>query len=350
MKPLTLDKVASVTYNCNLDREVRVGNEFPCQSGDVVAVRVKNSKSTYNVLELPTGRFSSLKPGDIIAGALGHRRALQGYAGVVPDSLAVGDTVQLLNMGGVLGHCTSASAEVGPPFECEVLGQVLEFPFLGSRTGIPANIARQVGPLDETLSPNLPPVLAIVGTCMNSGKTQACANLIQEFTREHRRVAACKVTGVSLRRDVLGMADAGAHPVTSFTDLGVVTSSRETAPAVTRTLLNRLAKDRPDLIVVELGDGLMGDYGVDAIFQCADLRDAFTSVVLAANDPVGAWGGTELLRNTFEAQIAAITGPCTDNEAGSGAVTRTTGCLALNARSQARELAAQLLASLGVVG
>lgn len=347
MKPLTLDKVASVTYNLGLDREVRVSEEFPCQAGDVVAVRVKNSKSTYNVLELPTGRFSSLKPGDVVAGALGHRRALQGYAGVVPDSLAVGDTVHLLNMGGVIGHCTSASAEVGPPFECEVLGQVLEFPYLGKRQGEPANIGRHVGSLDGKLDDGLAPVLAIVGTCMNSGKTQACTNLIQEFTRRRKRVAGCKVTGVSLRRDVLGMADAGAHPVMSFTDLGVVTSSRATAPAVTTTLLNRLNRENPDLIVVELGDGLMGDYGVDAILEDQALRNCFRALVLAASDPVGAWGGAEIIRSTYGCELTAITGPCTDNAAGSEAVNRSTGVPALNARFEFSALADLVLEAVG---
>ncbi|MCA9320579.1 MAG: hypothetical protein KDB53_07585, partial [Planctomycetes bacterium] len=81
MKPLTLDKIASVTLNCQLAREVRVGPDFPCREGDIVAVRVLNAKSSYNTLELCSGRFSQLKPGDIVAGALGHRRALRGFAG-----------------------------------------------------------------------------------------------------------------------------------------------------------------------------------------------------------------------------------------------------------------------------
>ena len=75
MRPLVLDKIASVTMNCNLSREVRVGDRYPCLEGDVLAVRILNRKSTYNQLELPSGRFSALNLGDVIAGALGHRHA-----------------------------------------------------------------------------------------------------------------------------------------------------------------------------------------------------------------------------------------------------------------------------------
>ena len=111
MKSVVLDKIASVTLNCRLAREVKLGDEIPCKEGDVVAVRVLTRKSTYNTLELTTGRFSLVKPGDIIAGALGHRRALLGYAGHIPTSLAPGDKINILNLGGVLGICPSIHAD-----------------------------------------------------------------------------------------------------------------------------------------------------------------------------------------------------------------------------------------------
>ena len=106
---------------------------------------------------------------------------------------------------------------------------------------------------------------------------------------------AAKATGVSLRRDILAMEDAGARQTQIFTDLGVVTTQRSNAPTLTRSMLTRLAEPGPDVIVLELGDGLLGDYGVDAILEAADLRAGFSAVVLAANDPVGVWGGLRLL-------------------------------------------------------
>ena len=93
MKAVVLDKIASVTRACGLKREVRVSATIPCEEGVVVAVRVLHDKSTYNVLELPSGRMAQVKRGDVVAGALGHRQALFGYSGHLPERLAPGDTV-----------------------------------------------------------------------------------------------------------------------------------------------------------------------------------------------------------------------------------------------------------------
>lgn len=347
MRTVLLDKVASVTTNVKLRKDVRVSNEFPCQAGDVVAVRITNQKSTYSTLELTTGRMSSLKPGDVIAGALGHRNALQGYTGVVPTELKVGDTINVLNMGGVLGMCTSYSPLVGPPFECEVLGQVLDFPYLASRVGVPANIARELPALDSETQAHGIPVVAVIGTCMNAGKTEACMTLIQQLTRQGKRVAAAKATGVSLRRDVLGMEDAGAFKTLVFTDLGVVTTCAQTGAGLARTLINRLAEEKPDIIVLELGDGLLGEYGVDAILADAGIRSAFTATMLAAGDPVAAWGGVQLMRERYGLTPSVITGPATDNAAGTQLIQNLLGVPGINARQSGPELAACIQAALG---
>lgn len=342
MKTVVLDKVASVTRSCQLKREVRLTPDIPCEEGVVVAVRVLTEKSTYNQLELPTGRMAQVKRGDIIVGALGHRHALFGYAGHLPTSLAPGDRVHLLNMGGVLGICDSVSPDLGPPFECEVLGAVLHFPFLGERIGVAARIGGL--PLDA----NAPvmtggvPVVALVGSCMNCGKTAAACALVREMSHAGLTVDGLKATGVSLRRDVLAMEDAGARATAIFTDLGVVSTTDANAAPVTRTLLTRLAANRPDAIVAELGDGLLGAYGVAAILEDEKIRNAFTAVVLAANDPVAAWGGVRMLRERFGIEPAAVTGPATDNLAGTRIIEEQLGVPAINARLDAARLTARI--------
>ncbi|HEX6864974.1 MAG TPA: hypothetical protein VF414_19240 [Thermoanaerobaculia bacterium] len=342
MKTVVLDKVSSVTRSCQLKREVRLTPDIPCEEGVVVAVRVLHDKSTYNQLELPSGRMAQVKRGDIVVGALGHRHALFGYAGHLPTSLAPGDRIHLLNMGGVLGICDSVSPDLGPPFECEVLGAVLHFPYLGERIGVAARIGGL--PLDE----NAPvmtggvPVVALVGSCMNCGKTAAACALVRELSHGGLTVDGFKATGVSLRRDVLAMEDAGARTTAIFTDLGVVTTTAANAASVTRTLLTRLAANRPDAIVAELGDGLLGAYGVAAILEDEKIRKAFTAVVLAANDPVAAWGGVRMLRERFGIEPAAVTGPATDNLAGTQIIEEQLGVPAINARLDAARLTARI--------
>ncbi|MCK5326744.1 MAG: hypothetical protein KAJ57_12070, partial [Woeseiaceae bacterium] len=245
----------------------------------------------------------------------------------------VGDTIQLLNIGGVLGVCDSANPDVGLPFDCEVLGTVLHFPYLGERIGVPARAGEQTFDGDATLNTNGVPVIALAGTCMDSGKTAAACAIVGRLRHRGFHVAACKATGVSLRRDILAMEDAGATETMIFSDLGIVTTTAENGPALTRALLTTLAGHRPDVIVLELGDGLLGAYGVEAILSDASIRDALTAVVLCANDPVAAWGGARILREQFDIEPAVVTGPATDNAVGVDQISERLELTAINALS-----------------
>ena len=235
----------------------------------VVVVEVLNNKSTYNTLELVSGRMAKVGKGDIVAGALGHRRALFGYSGHVPERVAPGDVIQMLNIGGVLGICDSINPEKGKPFDCRVLGVALHFPYLGERIGVPARVGAKRLDTAAALDTRGVPVVALAGTCMEAGKTAAACAIIARMRHRGLTVDAFKATGVSLRRDILAMEDAGARRCAIFTDLGVVTTTRANGPALTRTMLTELAAGRPDVIVFELGDGILGTYGVDAILECA---------------------------------------------------------------------------------
>lgn len=333
MRSVFVDKVASVAQHSKLGHELRVADEIPCEEGVLLAVRVLNNKTRYNQLELTSGRMATVKQGDIVVGALGHRKALRGYSGHLPESLQVGSVVQLLNIGGVLGICDSANPEVGTPFDCEVLGTVLHFPYLAERIGVPAKAGASPLDPDCTLETRGVPVIALAGTCMDSGKTAAACAIIGRLRHRGLQVAACKATGVSLRRDILAMQDAGASETMIFSDLGVVTTTDANGPALARALLSRLAEHQPDVIVIELGDGLLGAYGVEAILKDGCIRAAFTAVVLCANDPVGAWGGAKILREQYGLEPVVVTGPATDNAVGIGQIAERLSLPAINALS-----------------
>jgi len=304
MRSVVVDKLASVTQACGLSHEVRISADIPAEEGVVVVVEVLTNKTTYNTLEL--------------------------------------------NIGGVLGVCDSINPEKGRPFDCRVLGVALNFPYLGERIGVPARVGRR--PLDATASLEARgvPVVAFAGTCMEAGKTAAACAVIARMRHRALTVDAFKATGVSLRRDILAMEDAGARRCAIFTDLGVVTTTRANGPALTRTMLTELASGKPDAMVFELGDGILGTYGVDAILECPDIRAALTAVVLSANDPVAAWGGVKLLRERFEIEPCVVTGPATDNQVGIEIITSQMGVPAVNALSSGAALGDRVIETLGV--
>ena len=127
-----------------------------------------------------------------------------------------------------------------------------------------------------------------IGNCLIFGSSLVVALTSAAGQTEQKvevtiKDSAFKATGVSLRRDILAMEDAGARRSMIFTDLGVVTTTAKTGPAITRALLTEMSQGEPDVIVFELGDGILGAYGVEAILSSPDIKDALSCVVLSAN-------------------------------------------------------------------
>ena len=325
MRAVAVDKIASVTQACGLSQEVRISPDIPAEEGVVIVVEVLNNKSSYNTLELTSGRMAKVGKGDIVVGALGHRKALFGYSGHVPTSVKPGDILQMLNIGGVL-----------------------DFPYLGERIGVPARVGYRKFDPEAKLDTQGVPVVALAGTCMEAGKTAAAAAIVARMRHRGLIVDAFKATGVSLRRDILAFEDAGARNTLIFTDFGIVSTTRKVGPALTRTMMTELAEKKPDVIVFELGDGLLGTYGVDAILEQEDLRKAMTGVVLSANDPVAAYGGVDILRKKYGIEPIAVTGPSTDNAVGVRIIEEQLKVPAFNALSAGADLGDSIINSVGL--
>ncbi len=343
-----LDRIASATRNARLSAEVIVGPEVVAEEGYVVAVRILDDKSTYNVVEDVTGRMVRLRAGDVLAGVLGSRRALRGYAGETPRTLEVGEELHVLNLGGILGRCTSVHPDLGPPFRAELLGAILTFPALGDRIGSPAHIRDHAVPPADALAGDVP-VVYVAGTCMNAGKTVAATELVRGLTRGGRRVAACKLTGVALMRDTLSMRDAGAIHALTFNDAGLATTHPGGIVPVARGVINALMAAQPDVIVAELGDGILGDYGVQDILADRPLMELAAAHVLCAADPVASWGAVEILRDRWGLEVAVVSGPATDNEVGRDYIKNQLGLAAHNALHDADGLVAVIERALAPV-
>lgn len=320
------DKVGSATAPLNLSKTVAVveTNSSP-RAGDVIAVRALTDSATYNMLELPTGRLAKINPGDLLIGVLGRRRALKGFVGDIPTSVSAGDELHLLNMGGVIGCCTGHHSSLGDAIRLQVIG------FVCDETDRVLNIADAALPARNELGETAPLVM-IAGTSMNSGKTYAATELIKQATRAGLRVAAAKLSGVACLRDTLNMADHGAIATASFLDCGLpsTVSVGDLAPTA-KAIIARLNEQSPDLIVIEMGDGILGGYSVDSVFDDAELRDATAALVFCASDYVGAWGGIELLRRRG-IEIDVIAGSVTDSQMGEDYIRKEFGVPAANAR------------------
>jgi hypothetical protein len=173
-------------------------------------------------------------------------------------------------------------------------------------------------------------------------------------------VGALKLTGVSVMRDALSMRDAGAVAERTFNDAGAASTHAGMTVPVARGLINTMLEPlgaRPDVIVAELGDGILGEYGVQDILRAADLTDLGAAWVMAAPDPVGCWGARELMTREFGLPITVLTGPATDNAVGREYITSMLDLPAHNARRDAEGMLARVMEAItewqvprGVIG
>lgn len=329
---IEVDKIGSATSPLGLARIMSViaVSDEP-RAGDVVVVRVLTDNATYNMLELPTGRLAKVNPGDVLAGVLGRRRALKGFVGDVPASIAAGDDLHLLNLGGVIGSCSGHHSSLNDAIKVEVIGLAC------NGQGVVKNIADVALPRQHSLGATAP-LVVIAGACMNSGKTYAATEIIQLATRAGLRVAAAKLSGIACLRDTLNMADHGAIATASFLDCGLPsTVGAEDLAGVAKAIIARLNQSAPDLIVIELGDGILGGYSVESVFEDQEFLDAMAVLVFCASDYVSAWGGIELFRRRG-ITVDLMAGSVTDSQMGEDYIQNEFGVPAANSRRNGSKL------------
>jgi hypothetical protein len=322
-------KFASVVYRLKFPRPPAARRPGLTEPGDVVIGRVLKVNPHYAAMELADATRVELAPGDVVVGALGSRQALRGFSGYAPAKLSRGETISILNLGGVMGRHIGEHVTLGEPTQVEVLG-------------VAGRNVREGALEPKEPPPTLPPIVLVAGTCMNVGKTCATAAILRHAAP--LRVGAAKLTGIAALKDLLHFKMSGATAALSFLDAGWASSVDMTDPAgVARRLAAHLTDN--DLIVMELGDGLLGHYHVEKVLADPWMRAHTRGVVLAASDLVAAKGAIELLHPY---RVAVVTGPVTDGIAGVSYIRSAFGLPAVNALQSGPALFETLAAQLSL--
>jgi len=320
---VAVDKFASSTLPLGLANPVEVHEQAPSEVGQLVVVRALTENPYYPEIELVTGELVRIRKGDVIAGILGTRQALRGFVGYAPYRLSRGDRVHILNLGGVVGRYVSGPRNLGEPAQAEVLG-------ISKR-----NLREVALPRVDVLA-EARPIVLVAGSCMNVGKTITAVEVIRGLTRQGLRVGAAKITGIACLKDLIKMKAAGAVRTYSFLDCGVAsTVDADDVAAIARSIAARLSD--VDIIVIELGDGILGHYKVERFFEDRSLMAHIDAVVFCASDLTAAWGGREYLAQKG-VNVTAFCGPVTDTEAGVTYLERTMGIPAANSLTNPEKL------------
>jgi hypothetical protein len=316
---VSVDKFSSSTTPLALKNPVEVHKQGPIEVGQLVVVQAVTENPFYPDIELVTGERAAIKKGDILAGILGSRQALRGFVGYCPYRIAAGDKLHILNLGGIIGRYVSGHKDLGDPIQVEVLG-------------VSKKTLKEVALPKVDVLGSAKPIILVVGSCMNVGKTATTEEIIKGLARQGLKVGGAKITGIACLKDTIRMKNAGAVRTFSFLDCGVPsTVDADDVAGIARTIVAQLAD--VDVIVMELGDGIMGHYKVEEFFEDRALMAHIDAVVFCASDLTAAWGGKEFLAQRG-VKVTVVCGPATDTEAGVTYLERTIGVAAANALTE----------------
>jgi hypothetical protein len=292
------------------------------RTGDYVVGEVIHCPGSLTTIELASGREVRVAAGDHVVGALGQRCATLESVG---DWRAVGDDLrrlEALTAAGVLGRSTSNSSFLPPLLQLAYRGHV-------HTGGAALNMRDCVRTVDT--APSRVPVILMIGTSMESGKTLSAKVIIRLLMARGRRVAGAKFTGVGRYRDILAMSDAGADCVHDFVDAGLPSTycDRDEYEGVVGYLLSRISEDRVDVIVAEAGASPLEPYNGEAAIE--KLRASIACTVLCASDPYAVLG----VISAFDMKPDLIAGRATATTAGVDLVHRLSGIRALDLTDRA---------------
>lgn len=251
MSSIHTAKRSFVTRNVNLNDGHSLSSQVP-EEGDLVLARVDRIRQ-HGRLENVDGRRVHLFKGDELILVAGNRYATDQFHAVTPNKLG---SCQLVAAGGIAANVVGKSAQVKPATEITLLGTLID------QAGKKLNLKdyRKLQP--SYIHPNTAsiPVLMVLGSDMNSGKTSMACSTIKGLSCDGLKVAGAKLTGTGAGPDYWKMLDAGAFRVRDFVDNGhpsTVGLSVNKLIDLLRIIKSDAQQSDADVLVVEIADGVL---------------------------------------------------------------------------------------------
>lgn len=262
------------------------------RAGDVALFSVV-SIGKHSRMQCSDGFNHLILPGDVLMCAFGSRYATNQIEGYVPDGIL--DEYHLLAQGGVAGVVHSmykTMEDKGPTvlrmmgYATDLRGNIINTQYLGHTK----TIFNGLKPFDTK-------IILSLGTSMDSGKTTTAAYLCRGLSRAKQKTAYMKLTGTAFSKDADLAADCGAHSTVDFSHVGFPSTflchERELLDLYA-TLLETLRKDAPQVVVIEIADGLL-QRETAMLLHSASFLDTIDGVVFSAGDSMGALYGVQYL-------------------------------------------------------
>ena len=332
--------ISSILKNIPITKETQIikniDDDLFLKRGDIVVGKVLNdinlncnktifdleiikNKNNLNATEIT---LHKLKKDDLIIGVLGEREATKSYQSSIPNNeLTIGSIVQIVNRGGILGLCNSKTCDKQKPNDIQIIGYP-DILLLDIQNQIPNISNFSIIPREENLKISDKPkncnIFVFVGSNMDCGKTTALCKFIEQ--NKDKQIVSLKLTGAMSSRDSKKTIEYGSNVSYIFSDFGFESTANRSSTELLcmfYSMLTNAFKHKPDLIIIEMGDGLLGLYGVDTFFKDQKIKEIIDHIILVGRTPIDIWGGIQILDSwNLQDKIIYLTGPVVDNQSG----------------------------------
>ena len=144
---------------------------------------------------------------------------------------------------------------------------------------------------------------------MDSGKTTTAAFVSRGLAKAGLKVGFVKLTGTCYTKDRDLVLDCGADTAADFSDMGYPSTymcSKEEILDIYQSLMDKLAKENMDYIIMEIADGLM-ERETEFLLKDTRFMDTIDKVIFSCGDSLSAFHGVQLLRE-WGIEVSAISG------------------------------------------
>lgn len=272
------------------------------KAGDLALFKVIEL-GKHETAQMVDNKVRSIFPGDQLIAAFADRYATSQYEGYVPDAPL--DFYHIIGGGGVIGVVKSKNyslKDIEPTtvellaYCCNEKGEVINTKFYNKRR---SSFRGEVKPK----------VILSIGSTMDSGKTTTAAFTSRGLALAGHKVGFIKLTGTCYTKDREFVLDCGAHVVTDFSEVGYPSTymtTKEEILDIYQTLIDDLANEDLEYIVMEIADGLM-QRETNFLLKDPSFMKTIYKVIFSCGDSLSAFYGVQILKE-WGINIAAISG------------------------------------------
>ena len=275
-----------------IDRQIR--KSYKPKAGDVAVFQILKI-GKHKAIQGENGNNTYIFPDDKILATFGNRYASAQFEGYVPTSYK--SKYQILGQGGVVGQLESWHKkfdDIGAT-EVRLIGYAVD-----ENSNVINTIYSDVERL--TFEPKRErdyDLILSVGASMDSGKTTTAGFISRGFMMQKKKVAFIKLTGTVYAKDCSFVRDCGAKTAIDFSYCGFPSTylcETNEILDLMETLLARVERIKPDVVVIEIADGLL-QKETSALLNDKNFMKMVDSVVLSCADSLSVNNGIKILSN-----------------------------------------------------